>query len=104
MNDDLILAMFHWIGDSEELRQRYDDVLDEVVAVSPARPMVHLAAPVADGFRVWDLWNNEDIARRMVENPAFRQKLEEFGLGDARIHFVPVHRMGWPMSASPMYR
>lgn len=105
MNDqEMTLVMFHWLGDSEELRQRYDDVLNHVVDVSPARPVVHLAAPVADGFRVWDLWSNEQIAHQMVENPAFREKLEEFGLGDAHIHFVDVHRMGWPMSESPMYR
>lgn len=101
---DLMLVTFHWKGDSDDLQRRYDDVLNHVVDVSPARPLVHLAAPVDDGFRVWDLWTDEGIARKMVNNPSFRQKLEEYGLDHATIVFVSVHRQGWPVSQSPMYR
>ncbi|MDO5682932.1 MAG: hypothetical protein Q4G46_08915 [Propionibacteriaceae bacterium] len=101
---DTILVTFHWKGDTAELQERYNQVLEHVVAVSPARPLVHLAAPVADGFKVFDVWTNEEIARRMVENPEFNLKLKDFGLGDAEIEFTVVHRMGWPISQSPMYR
>ncbi|WP_432557899.1 hypothetical protein [Granulicoccus sp. GXG6511] len=98
------LVTFHWKGDSAELQERYNQVLSHVVDVSPARPLVHLAAPVADGFKVFDVWTNEDIARKMVENPAFNLKLQDFGLGEVDIEFTKVHRMGWPISESPMYR
>ena len=101
---DIVLVTFHWKGDTEELQKRYDQVIEHVVAVSPARPLVHLAAPAADGFKVFDVWTNEDIARRMVENPDFNLKLQDFGLSEAEIEFTSVHRMGWPVSASPMYR
>lgn len=98
------LVSFHWAGDTADLQERYDRVLEHVVAVSPTRPLVHLAVPADDGFRVHDLWTNEDVARRMLDNPEFRAKLEEFGLDHATIDVVSVHRMGWPMSTSPMYR
>lgn len=101
---DMVLVTFHWKGDTAELQERYDQVLSHVVEVSPARPLVHLAAPTADGFQVFDLWTDEKIARRMVENPEFNLKLRDFGLGEAEVEFTSVHRMGWPQSASPMYR
>lgn len=101
---DHTLVTFHWIGDSAELQQRYNEVLDHVVEVSPARPLVHIAVPVADGFKVFDLWTDAEIAHKMVDNPAFNLKLEQFGLGDANVEFATVYRLGWPISASPMYR
>lgn len=98
------LVTFHWPGDSADMQARYDRVLEQVVAVSSARPMVHLAVPVDDGFRVYDLWSNEEIARRMLDNPDFQARLAEVGLDHGTITVTPVHRMGWPVSVSPMYR
>ncbi|HHV21884.1 MAG TPA: hypothetical protein GXZ30_10185 [Propionibacterium sp.] len=101
---ETFMVTFHWKGDTEELQERYNKVLSHVVDVSPARPIVHLAAPVADGFKVYDVWTSEQVARNMVENPAFQQKLKDFGLGEVELQFTTVHRMGWPISESPMYR
>lgn len=101
---DLTMVLFHWEGDSAELQQHYDDVLEHVVDVSPARPLVHLAAPVETGFQVIDVWTSEQVARNMVENPQFREKLQDYGLAHADIEYVTIHNMGWPVSASPMYR
>ncbi|MDO5499926.1 MAG: hypothetical protein Q4F67_09630 [Propionibacteriaceae bacterium] len=98
------LVTFHWVGDTAELQERYNGVLEHVVEVSPARPLVHIAVPADDGFKVYDLWTDAEIAHQMVDNPAFNLKLADFGLGDPRIEFTTVHRMGWPVSASPMYR
>lgn len=99
-----VLAIFHWPGDSEEMRQRYDAVLHHVVDISAARPLVHLAYSVDDGFQVVDVWSNEDMCRKMVDNPRFRELLGEHGLGHARIDIRAVHRLGWPVSETPMYR
>lgn len=104
MSDDMVLVTFHWKGDTAELQERYNQVLQHVVDVSPARPLVHLAAPAEDGFRVFDVWTNDELAHRMVENPDFNLKLKDFGLGEPEIEFSSVHRMGWPASESPMYR
>ena len=100
----MVLVTYYWRGDTADLERRYDDVLHHVVDVSPAHPLVHLAVPVEDGFRVYDVWTDEEVARRMFENPDFKQKLEEFGLADAEMETLSVHRMGWPISERPMYR
>ena len=71
---------------------------------SPARPLIHLAYPVDDGFQVVDVWTDENICRAMVDNPRFRELLEEHGLGHAHIDIRPVHGLGWPISETPMYR
>ena len=99
-----VLAIYHWQGDSKELRQRYDTILHHVVDLSPARPLVHLAYPVDDGFQVVDVWTDENICRAMVDNPRFRELLKEHGLGHAHIDIRPVHGLGWPISETPMYR
>lgn len=104
MSEDMVLVTFHWKGDTAQLRERYNQVLQHVVDVSPARPLVHLAAPAEDGFKVFDVWTSEEIARRMVDNPEFNLKLQDFDLGEPEVEYSPVHRMGWPTSASPMYR
>ena len=74
-----VLAIFHWSGESEELRERYDRTLDHVVDVSPARLVVHLVYPVDDGFQVVDVWSDDDICRKMVDNPRFRELLRSRG-------------------------
>ena len=47
------------------------------VDISAARPLVHLAYSVDDGFQVVDVWSNEDMCRKMVDNPRFRELLGE---------------------------
>lgn len=98
------MATFTWTGDTSELRGRYDRVLEHVVEVSPARPLVHLASDIDTGFRVIDVWDNEQVCRAMVDNPAFKETLAEYGLGEVDITIAPVHNLGWPVSAMPMYR
>lgn len=99
-----VIVAFHWVGDPADLEERYNRVLGEVVEISPARPLIHVAVRSQDGFKVYDVWTDEGIARRMFENPAFQEKLTEFGLGNAEITLESVHRIGWPSADSPMYR
>lgn len=99
-----MMAYYTWPGNVEQRRIDYNRVLEHVVAVSPARPVIHLAWATPDAFHVVDVWDNEQILHSMVDNPKFREKLDEHGLGDADIDIVPLHNLGWPISASPMYR
>ena len=102
-----MLAIYHWQGVSEELRQRYDAILHHVVDLSPARPLVHLAYSVDDGFQVVDVWTDENICRAMVDNPGFRELLEEHGLGHADIAIRPVQGArlaGFPIADVPLNR
>lgn len=101
---DLVMASYTWRGDAEALRVCYDNILEHVVAISPARPIMHVAWASAAGFHVVDVWSNEQVCRAMTDNPEFQQKLVEFGLGGAEIDIVPVHNLGWPTSATPLYR
>lgn len=99
-----VIVSFHWRGETKDLEERYNRVLDKVVEVSPARPLIHLAVRCDDGFRVYDVWTDRDVARAMFDNPAFRERLAEAGLAEANITVEEVHRIGWPNAASPMYR
>jgi len=47
---------------------------------------------------------HDDICRKMVDNPRFRELLGERGLGRAQIDIRAVHRFGRPISETPIYR
>ena len=100
-----VLAIFHWPGDSEEMRQRYDAVLHHVVDISAARPLVHLAYSVDDGFQVVDVWSNEDMLPQDG-----RQSTVSRVIGRARVRTCPDrHPGGAPARVAgfrnmPMYR
>ena len=99
-----VMAVFTWKGDTATLMDNYDRILAQVVAVSPARPVVHLASATDTGFQVMDVWDSEHLCRSMIDNPAFREKLAEYGLDDVTITVNPLHNLGWPVSEVPMYR
>jgi hypothetical protein len=99
-----VLAIFEFPGDSEDLRRKYDDLLLRVVEVSSARPVIHLAIPVDTGLNVYDVWDSEEVFRSFYENQEFLDVLEAFGMSDPTVSVHPVHNLGWPVSATPMYR
>ena len=99
-----VMAVFEFHGDSEQLAPLYDEVLRKVVAVSPGRPVVHLAVPREFGFMVVDVWSSEAAFRSFEENEDFRQVLRDSGLPEPKIRVYPVHNLGWPVDAMPLYR
>lgn len=102
--NDLHMIRYHWAGDVDEMERNYDEVLDKVVAIQPARPLVHLAFRVEDGFTVIDIWTNEDVASTLHDNPDFRAALDQHGLSHADVTRSTLHRLGWPISEVPAYR
>ncbi|MGD9530883.1 hypothetical protein [Pseudonocardia sp.] len=101
---DAMMAVFDFHGDSDELAVAYDEVLRKVVAVSSARPVVHLAVPREYGFMVVDVWNSAEAFDTFVGNDDFRRVLAESGLPEPKIRTYPVHNLGWPVDALPLYR
>jgi hypothetical protein len=98
------MAVFDFRGDSDDLATRYDDVLHKVVAVSPGRPIVHLAAPREYGFMVVDVWTSQEAFESFRGNADFRRVLQESGLPEPEVRCYPVHNLGWPVDVTPLYR
>jgi len=101
---DAVLAVYEFHGDSAEMARRYDTVLSKVVAVSSGRPMIHLAVPREFGFMVVDVWSSEPAFRAFDANPEFREVLVECGLPEPKVRVYPVHKLGWPVEVTPLYR
>lgn len=104
MSESSFMIHFHWAGDPAAMQANYDAVLEKVVALQPARPLVHLAFHVEDGFDVIDIWNEEKIGRGLFDNADFQALLTQHGLGDAVVKTQTLYRLGWPVSAVPAYR
>ncbi len=100
----LEMAVFDFRGDPGELLDRYDDVLDKVVAVSSGRPIVHLAVPREYGLMVCDVWDSADALNNFVNNDDFHRVMAEGGLPEPQLRRYPVHNLGWPVAEMPMYR
>ena len=58
-----VMAVFDFHGDSDDLAERYNRVLGQVVAISSGRPIIHLAVPREYGFMVVDVWDTEAAFR-----------------------------------------
>ena len=99
-----VMAVLDFHGDSAELAARYDKAVHDVVAVSSARPLVHLAVPREYGFMVVDVWTSEEALRAFDENPELRRVLREAGMPEFKLRIYPVHNLGWPVEAMPLYR
>jgi hypothetical protein len=99
-----VIAVFDFHGDSETLAAQYDDVLHKVVAVSSARPVIHLAVPREYGLMVVDVWSSEEALRVFERNEDFRRVLRESGLPEPKLRVYPVHNIGWPVDEAPLYR
>jgi len=102
MSNVIILYEFH--GDSEDLKKRLDALVDEVVEMSSARPIIHLTVPREYGLMVADVWSDEQALRDFEQNPRLREILGAHGMPEPKIGIYPVHRLGWPVSSQPMYR
>ena len=70
-----VMAVFDFHGDSDDLAERYNQVLGQVVAISSGRPIIHLAVPREYGFMVVDVWDTEAAFRVFEQNPDFRRVL-----------------------------
>lgn len=99
-----VMAVFDFHGDSDDLAERYNQVLGQVVAFSSGRPIIHLAVPREYGFMVVDVWDTEAAFRVFERNPDFRRVLAEAGLPEPAIRLYPVHNLGWPVDVMPLYR
>lgn len=99
-----VMAVFDFRGDSEDLAVRYDQAIHQVVAVSSARPVIHLAVPREYGFMVVDVWSSEEVMRMFEQNEEFRRVLRDAGLPEFTLRVYPVHKLGWPLDAAPLYR
>lgn len=99
-----VMAVLDFHGESAELAARYDTALHGVVAVSSARPLVHLAVPREYGFMVVDVWTSEEVLRAFDANEEIRRVLREAGMPDYKLRVYPVHNLGWPVEAMPLYR
>src|ERR1022692_3866082 len=99
-----MLAVFDFHGDTADLAARDTDVLRKVVAISPGRPIIHLAVPREYGFMVADVWDTEDAFHVFEQNPDFRRVMQEAGLPDPKVRLYPVHNLGWPVDVMPLYR
>ena len=99
-----VVAVFDFHGDSDDLAARYDQAVRKVVAVSSARPVVHLAVPREYGFMVVDVWSSEEALTAFQQNEEFRQVLAEAGLPEPKLRVYPLHSLGWPVDATPTYR
>jgi hypothetical protein len=99
-----VMAVFDFHGDTDELAARYDDVLHKIVAASSARPLIHLAVPREYGFMVVDVWSSEEVLRTFEQSEDFRRLLHESGLPEPKLRIYPIHNLGWPVDAMPLYR
>ena len=99
-----VMAVFDFHGDSDELAARYDAAIHKVVAVSSARPVIHLAVPREYGFMVVDVWSSEEALQAFEQNEEFRRVLQDAGLPEPRLRVYPLHNLGWPVDAMPLYR
>jgi heme-degrading monooxygenase HmoA len=99
-----VMAVFDFHGDSDDLAERYNQVLGQVVAISSGRPIIHLAVPREYGFMVVDVWDTEAAFRVFERNPDFRRVMAEAGLPEPGIRLYPVHNLGWPVDVMPLYR
>ncbi len=98
------MAVLDFHGDSADLAARYDRAVHDVVAASSARPVIHLAVPREYGFMVVDVWTSEPALRAFDENVEIRRILREAGMPDYKLRVYPVHGLGWPVDAMPLYR
>ena len=71
--------------------------------MSSARPLIHLAVPREYGFMVVDVWSSEEALRAFESNEEFRRVLREAGLPELELRIYPVHNLGWPVEAMPLY-
>lgn len=99
-----IMVVFDFHGDAEELTPLYDEVLRKVVAVSSGRPIIHLAVPREYGLMVVDVWSSAQAFSAFEGNEDFRRVLRESGLPEPKLRSYPVHNLGWPVDAMPLYR
>ncbi|MGE3287798.1 MAG: hypothetical protein AB7J32_17125 [Pseudonocardia sp.] len=99
-----VTAVFDFRGDPAELASCYDVAVRRVAEVSSARPVIHLAVPREYGLMVVDVWSSLAALEAFEGNEEFRRVLRESGLPEPELRIYPVHNLGWPVDAMPMYR
>lgn len=99
-----VLAVLDFTGDTEDLKSKYEEALRQVVAISPARPVIHLAVPRDYGLMVCDVWDSEEALQRFRDNAEIAEAIRASGMPDPKYRIFELHNVGWPVSAMPMYR
>lgn len=101
---EAVMAVFDFRGDSRELAAAYDIAVRRVAEVSSARPVLHIAVPREYGLMVVDVWSSLSALEQFEGNEEFRAALASSGLPEPELRTYPVHKLGWPVDAMPMYR
>lgn len=99
-----VLTVLDFHGDSQELKASYDKAVLRIADISPARPMIHFAAPREYGLMVCDVWDSEEGLKTFQQNPQIAKVIAESGLPEPKYRTFEIHNLGWPVSALPMYR
>ena len=53
---------------------------------------------------VVDVWTSEEALRAFDANSGIRGILSDAGLPEYKLRVYPVHNLGWPVDAMPLYR
>lgn len=99
-----VLAALDFHGDTKALKECYDRAIRRVVEISSARPIIHLAVPRDYGLMVCDVWDSEDALRTFEQNTEIAEAIAASGLPEPTRRVFEVHNLGWPISATPLYR
>ena len=82
-------------GDTTELLPRYDALMERLPKEVNVAPLAHCCIPVPEGFRVFDIWADEDTFRRFATSPEFAALRLETGLPEPVVETYPTHQIGW---------
>ena len=99
-----VMAVLDFHGDSADLAAaRYDHAVHDVVAASSARPLMHLRCPASTAS-----WSSTCGPPRRYcgrsTRTTIRRVLREAGMPEFKLRVYPVHNLGWPVDAMPLYR
>lgn len=82
-------------GDPQDLLPRYDALMERLPKVVDVAPLAHCCIPVPEGFRVFDIWADEDSFKRFATSEDFATLRADTGLPEPQVETYPTHRIGW---------
>jgi hypothetical protein len=90
-----VLATYTVKGNTEELLERYDAAMPQIVEISAEKPLSHVAVPSNGGIKIFDVWESERALGDFAQNPRFHEVLQDAGLPEPEVEVTPVHRFNW---------
>jgi quinol monooxygenase YgiN len=82
-------------GDTKDLLPRYDALMDQLPNKVDVSPLAHCCIPVPEGFRVFDIWADEETFKRFAGSPEFAALRADTGLPEPVVETYPTHHIGW---------